>query len=219
MLTVRVSLADNGKIEGNVEIGGALWSLPSEPLVIEELADGTRVTIIYQELHSTALKLRAIPEPGYYFVRWKGEIADETERTNNTVTIEMTCPKQITAVFAPILYKVQVSTEPVDGGKVIFTPMQPSDGYPAGIEITIMASPIKGYEFSGWTGDNNGQDNALTIIVDKDMEITANFVQKKSMPLSQWFRNVGIGAGIIIIIGLTFLLIRFVINLKKLPRT
>lgn len=51
-------------------------------------------------------------------------------------------------------------------------------GYVEGTEITITASPNEGYEFDGWTGTTNSNENPLTILLLKNQKITANFKGK-----------------------------------------
>ena len=45
--------------------------------------------------------------------------------------------------------------------------------------VTLKATPEEHYEFTGWTGDVTSTDNPLTIIVDGNKNIIANFVKKK----------------------------------------
>ena len=42
-------------------------------------------------------------------------------------------------------------------------------------DATIFANPAKGYLFSNWSGDASGSTNPLTISIDADKSITANF--------------------------------------------
>ncbi len=48
--------------------------------------------------------------------------------------------------------------------------------YYGGEQVTITAIPDSGYVFNGWSGDASGTENPITIIMDKDKSITANFV-------------------------------------------
>ncbi len=50
--------------------------------------------------------------------------------------------------------------------------------YDFGTEVTITAIPDSGYEFNGWTGDvpsGHENDNPVTVTMDEDKSITANF--------------------------------------------
>jgi uncharacterized repeat protein (TIGR02543 family) len=48
--------------------------------------------------------------------------------------------------------------------------------YNSGVQITITAIPNSGYTFSGWSGSATGNINPLTVTVDSDKTIKANFV-------------------------------------------
>ncbi|MCW4043139.1 MAG: hypothetical protein NWE90_05390 [Candidatus Bathyarchaeota archaeon] len=47
--------------------------------------------------------------------------------------------------------------------------------YDGGTYVTIEAIPNSGYEFTGWSGDASGATNPITIAMDSDKSITANF--------------------------------------------
>jgi len=46
---------------------------------------------------------------------------------------------------------------------------------PEGTEVQVEAIPDSGYEFSSWSGDASGTTNPITITMDLDKSITANF--------------------------------------------
>jgi len=62
---------------------------------------------------------------------------------------------------------------------------------PAGSNITIVASPAQHYLFAGWSGDTgsaNTNDPALTLIMDRERWVTANFVEKRvSCGVPEWW--------------------------------
>ena len=51
--------------------------------------------------------------------------------------------------------------------------------YDEGATATLTATPAEHYEFTGWTGDVTSTDNPLTITVDGNKTITANFTKKQ----------------------------------------
>ena len=51
--------------------------------------------------------------------------------------------------------------------------------YMEGSELTLTATPAEHYTFTGWTGDVTSTANPLTIVVDGNKTITANFVKKQ----------------------------------------
>ena len=60
-----------------------------------------------------------------------------------------------------------------DGGSV-----DPSSGnHNENSSVTITATPDAGYEFTSWTGDASGTDNPLTVSMNSNKNITANFIR------------------------------------------
>ena len=49
--------------------------------------------------------------------------------------------------------------------------------YEKGVSTTIEALPLSGYLFSNWSGDTSGSSNPLSITMDSDKSITANFIE------------------------------------------
>jgi uncharacterized protein YjdB len=50
-------------------------------------------------------------------------------------------------------------------------------GYPAGTAVKLTATGDAGWAFDHWSGDASGSDNPLTITMDRDKSVTANFHQ------------------------------------------
>jgi len=147
------------------------------------------------------VNLKAMPSPGYNFVGWVGSLSD----SNLSVSIEMTCNKSVTAVFARITYYLAVGRSPVESGKVLVKPPQPDEGYDPGTEITIRAVPDAGYKFSHWSGAASGSDNPATLIMDSKKQIQANFVEVPWVQSYWWLIIIGV-----VIIGFLvyFLIVR-----------
>lgn len=127
----------------------------------------------------------------------------------------MTCTKQVTAVFAAITYQLKVYINPIEGGQVDFTPPLSDAGYPAGTRVTVTAVANKGFQFSEWTGDISSEDISTSITIDDNKDITVDFTGKKPLSASWWAKTIGLGAGIIIVVGLAVFLIIRIINVKQ----
>lgn len=54
--------------------------------------------------------------------------------------------------------------------------------YDAGTSISLSATPGSGYQFDGWSGDASGTANPLSLTVNANMSITANFSQVTTPP-------------------------------------
>ncbi len=114
--------------------------------------------------------LTAIPGDGYEFSSWSGDATG----TDNPLTVTMDSDKDITANFTPIesAYTLNVTAE---NGSVEKDPTK--DTYNDGDQVILEAMPADGYEFSSWSGDATGINNPLTVTMDSDKNITANFTQ------------------------------------------
>ena len=52
--------------------------------------------------------------------------------------------------------------------------------------VTLTAIPKDGYDFTSWTGSISGSESTVTIIIDGNKNITANFSEKKNSFSGQW---------------------------------
>jgi hypothetical protein len=66
-----------------------------------------------------------------------------------------------------------LTIESVAGGTT--NPSPGSHIYDTGTEVTIKAIPNSGYRFSNWSGDASGTSNPITITMNSDKSIKANF--------------------------------------------
>ena len=78
---------------------------------------------------------------------------------------------QLTEVV-PEVYTVTV--EKVGEGTI-----EGSGEYLENSTVALKATPAEHYEFTGWTGDVNSTENPLTVTVNSNMTITANFAKKQ----------------------------------------
>ena len=76
--------------------------------------------------------------------------------------------------FPAEVCSVTTMVVPVDGGTV-----EGGGDYAKGASVTLTATSNDHYEFTGWTGDVESTDNPLTITVDGNKNITANFAKKQ----------------------------------------
>ncbi len=122
------------------------------------------------EMGDTVTITASETDDNYVFSEWSGDISD----TNLTATVIMDTNKSITATFVEIdsaYYTLTVSTE--GEGSVEVTPS--ADSYLKGTTVTLTASADTGYAFESWTGDTSATDNPITITIDANISITANF--------------------------------------------
>jgi len=130
--------------------------------------------------HGTEVSVDAIASPGYEFDRWVGDVpASHSE--NPKITLTMDENKDIKAQFEPITVHrlgIDINTENalIDGsGGTTFPLPNIPNFYIGEEEETIRAIPNLGASFKGWSGDYEGKDDEITVIMDSDKSLTANF--------------------------------------------
>jgi len=79
-----------------------------------------------------------------------------------------------------VQYTLMLGSSP--GGTV--DPSPGSYKYDAETEVTVTAVPSTNYRFDKWTGDASGSNNPITITMDSDKSITANFVRQYTLTIA-----------------------------------
>ncbi|MCJ7750370.1 MAG: S-layer homology domain-containing protein, partial [Armatimonadetes bacterium] len=159
-----LSLAKVGS--GSAKVNGMAVSLPWSG----ELPRGSDVT------------LQAVPDEGWRFNRWSGDLSGSQNPTAITINDDWT----ITAKFAEIEYDLSITG--VGAGAVTLNGNLHSlpwsgEFYP-GSQITVEAVPDSGWEFGGWLGDLSGESNLAVFVMDGDRSITATFVAPDQFQLT-----------------------------------
>ena len=106
--------------------------------------------------YGSEIILTATANDGYRFIQWSDG------NTENPRTITVTENKTYTAEFKLNLYTLIAHSQ------------NPNIG---GVEITLTAKPIKGFEFDSWSDGNT--ENPRTIILIEDTELYAYFVMSQ----------------------------------------
>ena len=75
----------------------------------------------------------------------------------------------------PIVYTLTATAEPAEGGQVVPEFME----YGEGDNAYVVATPSDEYVLESWSGDASGNANTIVITMDKNKEVTANFIKKK----------------------------------------
>ncbi|OGV12135.1 MAG: hypothetical protein A2440_17655 [Stygiobacter sp. RIFOXYC2_FULL_38_25] len=116
--------------------------------------------------HGTQVQITATPSAGYTFTGWSGDASGSA----NPITVTMTGNKNIIANYSINTYSLTITSE---NGSVIKNPDQ--ENYNHGSTVQLTASPITGYTFVGWSGDVSGSANPITINMDGNKSIAANY--------------------------------------------
>jgi len=133
----------------------------------------------------TSVQLTAIPNSGYTFSSWSGDATGIT----NPLTVKMNGNKNITANFTANASNFTLNVNAVNGS-VAKNPTQLT--YPSGTNIVLTATPNSGYTFTSWSGDATGSTNPLTVNMNGNKNITANFTA--SSPQGPGVVNLGTAA-------------------------
>jgi len=138
----------------------------------------TRSPAAASYISGTQVNVTATANPGYTFVGWSGA----SNSTNATVTITMDDDKELAALFEPvddILHTLTVVKNPAAGGTVFVNNIA-STGVTAhnpDAQITVRAEAAPGYKFTGWQGASTSEDAEITLNMEDDLMLTANFQQ------------------------------------------
>ena len=123
--------------------------------------------------------LTATPGSGYSFSNWSGDAIG----TTNPVTLIMNGNKTVTATFTqapapPTQYSLTVNV--VGSGSVTKNPDKPT--YNQGDQVTLTATAASGYSFGSWSGDASGSTNPVTLTMNGNRTVVANFTQIPPSP-------------------------------------
>ncbi|MFC6602954.1 tetratricopeptide repeat protein [Ectobacillus funiculus] len=126
-------------------------------------------------LKGATVTLEAIPNKGWKFERWEGDIS----ATNQKVTLTMDGNKAVRAIFSRIPESYQLTTEATGEGSIDRTPN--ADVYAEGTEVRLTAKPKEGWKFDHWTGAATGTQSTVAVTMDEEKTVKAVFV-KVSQP-------------------------------------
>ncbi len=124
----------------------------------------------------TVVELTAIPAEGWVFTGWDGDL----EGSESPQTITITEEKNVTAVFERDFFDVTVSVE--GEGEVdiaLESGGQDNGRFEYESELTLTATAAEGWQFTGWQGDLEGDDNPASVSIDGEITVTAHFTRKE----------------------------------------
>jgi hypothetical protein len=178
-----LSLAKNGN--GSVKVNGTSHSLPWSG----QFSSGSQV------------QLEAVPDSGWNFTEWSGDVTGNT----NPITITMSADKTCTATFntqQPGTYTLNITKNGNGSVKVNGTShsLPWSGQFSSGSQVQLEALPDSGWNFTEWSGDVTGNVNPTTVPMNGNVSLTANFSQETGgapeievNPKSKKFENRRIG--------------------------
>ena len=84
----------------------------------------------------------------------------------------------------PTYYTLTTSASPSAGGSVSTNPGGTS--FASGTQVTLTATPASGYTFSGWSGDASGTATSVTVTMDSNKTVTANFTVNQTVTTTRY---------------------------------
>ena len=112
----------------------------------------------------------ATPNTGYTFVNWT--LAGVEVSTDANYEFVLTANTTLVANFTAVPSGFTLNVTAVNG-TVVNNPNNLT--YNNGDSVILTPTPDAGYVFSSWSGDAAGTDNPLTVTMDSNKNITANF--------------------------------------------
>ena len=122
----------------------------------------------------SVVKLTAVPNDGWQFDRWTGDIGS----SELSIEVTMNEAKTISALFTRVDYPLEINT--VGQGSVTEEILaNKTTDYESGTVVKLTAVAEEEWVFSGWSGDASGTNPEIQVTVDQAKSITATFVKKQ----------------------------------------
>jgi uncharacterized repeat protein (TIGR02543 family) len=112
------------------------------------------------------VQLTATADAGYTFANWSGDATG----TTNPVSVTMNGNRSVTANYTQDEYTLTITS---DHGTVAKSPDQVT--YHFGDVVDLTATADTGYTFANWSGDATGTTNPVSVTMDANKSVTANY--------------------------------------------
>jgi len=187
-------------IDSDMTVTANFEEIPTYTLTVNIEGEGSVSRSPDQEVYEegTEVTLTASAADGWEFEEWTGDATG----TNEQITITMDSDMTVTANFEEeeVVVETYTLTVNIEGeGSVSRSPDLAE--YEEGTTVTLTASADDGWEFEEWTGDATGTDEEITVTMNSDMTVTANFEEE----------DVGISTAMLAGIGLIIIIIIIII--------
>lgn len=118
---------------------------------------------------SEQVDVRADAAENWTFVGWTGDVESQEEN----ITVVMDTNKTVIAHFEREEYELTIETE----GNGTTDPEPGTHTYSEGEKVDVGAFSDGGWYFDGWTGDHEGLEKDITVVMDREKTLTAHFNQ------------------------------------------
>src|SRR5665213_571926 len=119
----------------------------------------------------SSLQISAIPSPGYYFGLWGGSASGVTNPFPMTITAANPTVSALFAALSAGHYSLTVIPNGI--GTLGISPR--ANSFASNASVTVTATPSGTNQFYYWTGSVTSSVNPLTLAMNTNKTITANF--------------------------------------------
>ena len=141
----------------------------------------------------SSVTVTATPNSGYQFVGWSNGA------TGNPLEVIVTSNQTLVANFEVLKYVLTVNIEGEGTVSEEIVNTGRTTEYNSGSSVKLTATPSEGWTFDSWTGKVNSSENPITISIEENSTVTANFTVASSNNLlikSFVFNAVDINEGV-----------------------
>ncbi len=117
------------------------------------------------------INVLATPSAEYLFKEWQGDLVS----SSNPLSVLMDKNKNLIGTFEKRQYPLNLTIEGSGTVKEDIVAYATNSKYPSGTTVKLTPVALDGWKFLTWSGDNTTNTNPLTIIVDKQISLTATF--------------------------------------------
>lgn len=195
--TIKTSVKDlmNNSLQTNY-----VWTFTTIPQVVLSslpIAGGTTGGAGTFAQGST-VTVTATPGTGYEFTNWTEN--EVIVSTNSSYQLTMAGNKALVANFAQISSRFTLNVV-ANNGTVLQNPNMVT--YTSGASVVLTATPNSGYTFTEWSGDASGSVSPITVIMNSNKNITANFIADVLPPLGPLAIDLGCAGPFAVLAGST----------------
>jgi len=137
-------------------------------------------------VHGETVQLTALAATSYTFSSWSEGASGST----NPVTITMNGNKNVTANFTQSnqQYTLTINISPSGVGSVTKNPNKETYTQGETVQLTAIANPD--YIFSNWSEDASGSTNPVTITMNDNKTVTANFIDPLESLVTKYYIDI-----------------------------
>ncbi|KXB06747.1 hypothetical protein AKJ51_03005 [candidate division MSBL1 archaeon SCGC-AAA382A20] len=160
----------------------------TDPSKGEQLTEGSGTIDFREAITWNTLPTDQDTETGEYLLRFNlvqfdketGEQIEAKAENTTFEVIENSSQNSGNSEDETTTWELTTSVQPSEAGGIT-----PSSGtFEDGTEVTLNATASKDYKFSHWSGHVSGESSEITITMDSDKQVVANFTEKKTNPFT-----------------------------------